>query len=147
MLSLLLQLSICAHAEKSAFEQQLEKNQMVMTEERTVIVNGKPYHEVQFDGKSYYLHAIGPQGEMTAIDCQLNGPVLPHLDEIGVKVRRAKVFVNILKETCETKGGQTRHSATLDPRIGVELPSEPKDKIKKKKIYLGPWGSGFSGEW
>jgi hypothetical protein len=84
---------------------------------------------------------------MAVIDCELNGPFLPHLDEISVKVKRARVFVSLLKETCATKGGQVRHDVTIDPRIGIALPDGSNSVIKNKKVYLSPSGPGFSGEW
>ncbi len=134
--------------EKSAFESALEQNQFVQTEERIVNLDGRRYREVSYQNKKYYYRFVEPEASIE-VDCSMDSKLTPSLTEVGVTIyKRSKVFVQLLRETClQMPGGRTRRVIAIDPRLGITIPDDPKSVIKNKKIYIGPSGPGFSGEW
>jgi len=138
-----------AQAEKSAFEQALEQNQQITTEERWVDINGIRYREVRYGGDKFYLQFKGRSEEHAQLDCDLKTPSQPHLAEGGIQVfKRSKIFVQFLRESCEQKYGQNKTEVHIDPRLGFTLPEDPKSTVKNKKIFVSPFkpGVGFSGD-
>ena len=135
-------------ADKSAFEQELESHQTTQTRERWVELNGSTYRQVEYEGKNYYMKFNEKDGT-AKVDCSMIGKNLtPSLAEGAFKVtQRTKVFVSLLREDCIEVRGFLRPVHILDPRIGVTLPQTSKSKIKNKKVFIGPSGPGFAGEW
>lgn len=136
--------------DKSAFEQALEQNQNITTEERWVILNGRRYREIKFEGKSTFILFRGRLDNFTQADCELAPQSLnPHLIEGGFTLfRRTKAYLDLVQETCEAKNGQIKQDISTNPRIGIAIPDQPKDKITKKKVFWDLGNSfGFSGEW
>lgn|GEM_PF-3905435 len=134
--------------EKTAFEQALEQNQMVQTEERMVTHDGRRYREVSYKNKKYYYRFLEKENSIE-VDCTMDSKLTPSLAEAGVTMfKRTQVFVQLLSETCMNQGGgHSRRVIVFDPRLGISIPDDPKSTIKNKKIYIGPTGPGFSGEW
>jgi hypothetical protein len=134
--------------EKTAFENALEQNQFVQTEERIVDLDGRRYREVSYQNKKYYYRFMEPEASLE-VDCSMDSKLTPSLTEVGVTVyKRSKVFVQLLRETClQMPGGRTRRVIAIDPHLGITIPDDPKSAIKNKKIYIGPTGPGFFGEW
>jgi hypothetical protein len=147
--------TLTAHAqepakEKSAFEQALEQNQMAETKERWVEFNGTRYREILYQGKHFYLLFNQKDSDSAQVDCDLssNGASPQLVEAGGALYKRTRLFVQLLRETCEeTGGGRRKRVLSLDPRLGFTIPDGPKSMIKNKKVYLGPMGPGFYGEW
>ena len=136
--------------EKSAFEQELERNTNFRTEERWVQFGDTKYRQVEYRGQKYYIKLTGRVGDFGELDCSLgSGNLNPRLIETGVQIfRRSKMFVDFLQETCARDShGQARAKVRLDPRLGFTIPDGPKSVITNKKVYIDPRGLGFSGDW
>lgn len=150
LVALFVHLSAQEVREKTAFEQALEQNQMVQTEERWTEVNGVRYREVVYQGQKFYLRFIGRNQEQAELNCNLR-PQQPHLAEGGAQVfKRTKIFVSFLRETCSNlPGGRTKDDIVIDPRLGFTIPDDKNSVIKNKKVYITPTkpGLGFSGDW
>ena len=134
-------------AERSTFEKYLEADQSVDTKERWVEIDGVRYREVEYKGEHYYMNFKNPGS--ADISCHLKSPsAAARRMELGIQItKRTRAFVQLLKETCETRNGREIVTLQLDPRIGFTLPDDTKSLIKNKKVYLSPTGPGFSGEW
>jgi hypothetical protein len=136
--------------EKSAFEQALEKNADYPTNERWVQYGDTRYREVEYHGQKYFVKFTGRAGDFGELDCDLpSGNLNPHLSETGTEVfHRTKMFVDFIQETCARDAtGQKRASVRLDPRLGFTIPDGKNSVIKNKKVFVGPRGLGFSGDW
>ena len=134
--------------EKTAFENALEQNQLVQTEERIVTLDGRRYREVSYQNKKYYYRFTEAEPSIE-VDCSIDSKLTPSLAEVGVATyKRSKVFVQLLREACQRMpGGRTRRVIAIDPRLRITIPDDPKSVIKNKTVFIGPGGPGFSGEW
>jgi hypothetical protein len=122
--------------EKSAFEQSLEQDTSVTSDESTVAIGSKHYRKIEFNGGRYYVVFHDDSNTLADVYCAPpDGSANEHLiEQPSEPFRRNAAFVRAFHEACaKMKGSNQRTDLHLTPEMGLDLSQGKGTKVIKKK--------------
>ena len=118
---------------RSAFEQSLELDTSVKSEESWVQIQGVRYRKVEFSGGHYYIKFIVGNFKQADLFCE-PPPGAQKEQLVGAEsqvLRRARAFVKVFNESCSSHRGNLKVTVQLNPAIGLSSP-EVDESVKRK---------------
>ena len=122
-----------AQEQKSAFEQSLEHDTAVSSEESWVDIKGVLFRKIEFSGGIYYLHYKDADAKLVELYCE---PPFGNQKDRLVKsqpqiFKRSRAFVKIFNDNCSKTKGAKKLEIKVDPSVGLQYPDEIEPKVSK----------------
>ena len=125
--------------EKSAFEQALDQDSGVKSEESWVVIKGTRYRKIDLRGERYYMLQKGSEMDAVVYCQPPKGSESERVIEESVATyHRTQGFLQAFRASCKAEHGGVTASIHLGPEMGLKLSDEEGAAIKNKKIILNP---------
>lgn len=129
----LILLNLHAQDGKSAFEQSLEQDTAVTSEESWVEIQGVRYRKYEFNRGRYYVHFAGTDSKVADMYCE--PPPGAQKERLVISepqtARRSRAFVKAFNDSCSNSRGNKKTTLHLDPSVGLMNPeNSPSPKQK-----------------
>ncbi len=135
-----LMLFTSAHGqEKSAFQQALEQDSGITSEESWVVIKGMRYRKIDLRGERYYMVQKGSKMDATVYCQPPKGAENERVLEESVETyHRTRAFLQAFRASCKGEHGGVTASIHLGPEMGLKMPDKEGEVLTNKKIIVNP---------